>query len=122
MSNLALWSGRILSGIACLFLAMDGVIHIARIQPVLDAFQKLSIPVSISLPLGVLELAMLALYAYPGSRVLSVVLWTGYLGGAVAIHLRAGSTVFEMVFPIIIGSMLWIGLYLTDERVRGVLS
>jgi hypothetical protein len=121
MSNLTLWSARILSGIAYLFLAMDGVIHIARIQPVLDAFQKLSIPPSLSLPLGVLELVMLALYAYPASRVLGAILWTGYLGGAAAIHLRAGSSAFEIVFPIIIGAMLWIGLYLTDERVRALL-
>ena len=116
-----LWIARILSGIAIIFMALDSIIHILRIKPVLDAFQMLEIPATLSLPLGLIEVACIATYAFYPSRVLGMLLLTAYLGGAVAIHLRARSSLFEIVFPVIIGGMLWIGLYLSDNRVRGLL-
>jgi hypothetical protein len=115
------WSGRIVVGLISLFLFMDAVVHILKIQPVLEAFEKLSLPIALSLPLGILVLLCLLILAIPRTRLLGAVLLTGYLGGAIAIHLRAGSTAFEVIFPVIIGSLLWIGLYLLDSRVAGAL-
>jgi hypothetical protein len=120
--SLNIWISRIISGVALLFWAIDAVTHVIRIKPVIEAFNKLSIPDYLSLPLGVLQILCLALYAFAPTRVLGAVLMTGYLGGAVAIHLRAGSTPFEVVFPVIIGTLLWGGLYLSDERVRALLG
>jgi hypothetical protein len=116
----SIWIGRILGGIALLFLLVDAVTHIIKIQPVVEAFEKLSIPVSLSIPLGIVVLACLALCVFYPTRILGAVLLTGYLGGAVAIHLRAGSTPFEIIFPILIGALLWGGLFLSDERVRSL--
>jgi hypothetical protein len=116
-----IWVGRILCGIVLLFMTADAVTHIMKIQPVIEAFVKLSIPETLSVPLGILVLVCLALFAFAPTRILATVLLTAYLGGAVAIHLRAGSTPFECVFPVIIGALLWGGLYLIDDRVRMLL-
>jgi hypothetical protein len=120
--KLSIWVGRILSGLALLFLFVDAVTHILKIQPVIEAFEKLSIPVSLSTTLGSIVLVCLAACAFQRTRVLGAVLLTGYLGGAVAIHLRAGSTLFEVIFPIIVGALLWGGLYLIDGRVRALIQ
>ena len=69
-------------------------------------------PVRLSAGLGVLQLVLLALYLTPSTAVLGAILLTGYLGGAIAIHLRAGLGIFPIVFPLIIGAGFWIGLYL----------
>jgi hypothetical protein len=61
------------------------------------------------------------LYLIPRAAVLGAILLTGYLGGAVATHVRVGGTWFEILFPTILGAMLWGGLYLRDARVRGAL-
>jgi hypothetical protein len=116
------WIGRILSGIAVLFMAADAITHILKIQPVIEAFHKLAIPETLSTPLGILVLVCLALYLYKRTRILGAVLLTGYLGGAVAIHLRAESTAFEAIFPVIIGSLFWVGLFLTDKRAQSMLA
>ena len=72
--------------------------------------------------LGILGLVCTALYAYPRTSVLGAILLTGYLGGAVATHLRVGSPVFShMLFGIYLGIMLWGGLYLRDDRLRALI-
>lgn len=116
-----IWIGRILLGIVLFFLAADAITHIMKIQPVIEAFNKLSIPETLSVPLGIIVLGCLLFYVFRRTRLLAAVLLTGYLGGAVAIHLRAGSPPFEIVFPVIIGALLWTGLYLSDERVKAAL-
>jgi hypothetical protein len=115
------WAGRILAGLMFLFLAMDAIVHVLKIKPVVDAFEKLSLPLSLSVPLGILVLVLLGLFLYPPTRIVALVLITGYLGGAVATHLRAGSTPFECVFPVLIGGLLWLGVYLIDPRVSQIL-
>ena len=115
------WSGRILVAIVFLFMLMDAVTHILKIQPVIEAFAKLSIPETLAVPLGIIVLVCLVLMAIRATRILGAIFLTGYLGGAVAIHARAGSTTFEMIFPVIIGALLWVGLYLNDERAQAFL-
>lgn len=113
-----LWLGRILSSIFGLFLVADGISHIMKPAPVVEAFNQLGLPLSTSTGLGVLELACVALYAIPRTSHLGVVLLTGYLGGAVAIHVRAGDSVFKILFPTIIGGAMWLGLFLRDGQLR----
>jgi hypothetical protein len=70
------------------------------------------------LRIGVLELACVALYAIPQTSVLGAVLLTGYLGGAVATHVRVGD---PFMIPVALGVLLWAGLYLRDVRLRALL-
>jgi len=118
-SKRAIWAGRIISGVVVLFLVLDAILHLAKPAPVVEAFQRLGIPQSLSVGLGVLELVCLALYLIPRTAPIGAVLLTGYLGGAIAIHMRAGSSWFEtVVFPAIVAAMIWGGLILRDRRAR----
>jgi hypothetical protein len=82
---------------------------------------KLGVPMSQSITIGVLLLICTILYAIPGTAVLGAVLLSGYLGGAVAIQLRAGMPTFETFFPVIFAGLAWLGIYLRNPRVRTVL-
>jgi hypothetical protein len=112
ISAARLWSGRVVSGLMFLFLLADAAAHVMKPAPVIEAFDRLGLPVGVSVGLGVLMLALLVLYLVPRTAVLGAILLTGYLGGAVAIHLRAGSSAFETVFPVILGTAFWFGLFL----------
>ena len=70
--------------------------------------------------IGVLLFVSTILYAIPRTAVLGAVLLTGYLGGAVAIQMRAGSSTFETVFPVLFGVIAWAGIYLRDCKLRAV--
>jgi DoxX-like protein len=76
-------------------------------------------PPATARPIGVVELSCLVLYFVPATRVLGAILLTGYLGGAIATHVRAGQAIF--VVPLLIGIMLWGGLFLRDPRLRQLL-
>ena len=118
--NGLLWTGRVLSGLAVLFLLFDAFGKFALPKQVVDAFVRLGIPVNQSMTIGILLTVSTILYAIPQTAVFGAVLLTGYLGGAVAIHLRAGSSTFEMVFPVIFGVIVWAGIYLRECRLRAI--
>lgn len=119
--NKARWGGRIVSGLAALFMLLDGVTHLLKPAPVADAFARLGFPLSLSVELGVIELLCLVLYVIPRTSILGAILLTGYLGGAVATHLRVSDPVFDTIFPIIIGALVWSGSYLLDPRLRALI-
>jgi len=113
------WPGRVLTAVPVLFLAFDVTIKLMKIQPVVDSFTQLGIPVELARVVGTVELICLVLYCIPRTAVLGVILLTGYLGGAVLTHLRIGSPLLShTLFPIYIGIMLWGALWLRDLRVR----
>jgi len=112
ISAVRVWSGRVVSGIMVVFFLMDAVLHLMKPAPVIEAFHRLNVPVGLSTGLGVLELVLVMLYLVPMTAVSGAILLTGYLGGAVAIQLRAGSSAFETVFPAILGVGFWLGLFL----------
>ena len=117
-----MWAGRIISGVAVLFMVFDGVIHVVKPAVVVQAFQQLGYPQQLSAGIGVLELVLVALYLTRRSAFLGAVLLTGYLGGAVATQLRAGADAFPIVFPVIIGALFWVGLVLRDVRLRALVA
>lgn len=120
----ARWTPRVgtaLVGLVTLFMVMDGVMHLLAPAPVIDAFRRLEVPTDLAVPLGILELVCVALYAVPRTAVLGAILLTGYLGGAAAVNLRVGDPAFETLFPVIVGVLAWGGLYLREERVRALL-
>ncbi len=119
-SKTQLWTGRVLTVLSILFLLFDAVGKFARPAPVVDAFARLGIPISLSTSVGILLLACTILYAIPRTAVLGAVLLTGFLGGAVAIQMRVGSSAFETVFPVIFGVLAWAGIYLRSCGLRKV--
>lgn len=117
-----LWTGRILSGLVVAFLLLDASVKLVPIKPVMDAQQSLGFSDSIGLArgLGALLLSCTVLYAIPRTSLLGAVLLTGYLGGTIAIHLRAGHPLFtHILFGGYIGILLWIGLFARDIDLRG---
>lgn len=116
-----LWAGRTLSTLAILFLLMDGVMKLFAPPVVVAATTQLGWAPGVIVPLGVVLLACTVLYALPRTTVLGAILLTGYLGGAVAAHVRAGDGAFPVVFPAIVGAVSWGGLVLRDGRLRALL-
>jgi len=118
-SKKGVWAGRILSGLVVVFLIPDGIFKFLKPAPVLEAFAHVGWSVSLANTLGILLLTCTALYAFPRTSILGAILLTGYLGGAVATNLRAGDPLFSHVlFPTYLGTLLWLGLYLRDGRLR----
>ena len=116
------WPGRALIALPVLFLAFDLTIKLMKIQPVVDSFTQLGIPVELARVVGTVELICLVLYCIPRTAVLGAMLLTGYLGGAVMTHLRIGSPLLShTLFPIYIGIMLWGALWLRDQRLRALI-
>ena len=121
MSNKSsVWAGRILSALPALFLLLDGVMKVVKPAFVVEATVQLGYPESVIVALGVVLVACTILYLIPRTAVLGAILLTGYLGGAVATHVRVGGPLFSILMPVILGVMLWGGLYLRDERVRSL--
>lgn len=117
-SKFALWTGRIVSALPALFLLIDGIMKLFKPAVVVEATVKLGYPESAIIGIGIVLLACTTVYLISRTAVLGAILLTGYLGGAVATHVRVGDPLFSIIFPVILGAMLWLGLYLRNERLR----
>lgn len=121
-----IWIGRVLSGLAILFLAFDGVMKffMDKLPPeALEAGAALQWPIEKMPLVGTILLICLALYVIPRTAVLGAILLTGYLGGAIASHVRVSNPLFShTLFPIYIAVLVWLGLYLRDARVKAAIS
>lgn len=112
-------AGQVLTTLGVLFLLWDSLIKLMTITPVIDSFGRLGYPVELALSIGLVELACLTVHLVPRTAGLGAVLLTGYLGGAVATHVRIGDPLFSHIFfPLYIAALIWGGLYLRDPRVR----
>ncbi|MFT3837695.1 MAG: DoxX family protein [Myxococcaceae bacterium] len=119
LSNKQKWAGRILSGLPVAFLILDAGWKFVVTPQVVEASAKMGWPIAVNPYLGAVLLACVALYVFPRTAALGAVLLTGYLGGAVAVHVRVADPLFShTLFPIYFGVMLWGGLFLRDARVR----
>jgi hypothetical protein len=116
-----IWTGRVISALAILFLAFDSIIKVLNTAPAVEATTQLGYPAGLVIGLGILELACLAIYIFPRTAVLGAILLTGYLGGALATQVRASSPLFSIIFPIIIGALIWGGLFVREKRLRALL-
>jgi DoxX-like protein len=115
-------SGRVRAGwtvtaLVIAFLTFDGATKVLEVTPVMEACARLGLGPQTVVGIGTLLLVCTALYAVPKTAVLGAILLTGYLGGAVATHVRGGSGLFETVFPIGCGGLAWLGLLLREPRV-----
>lgn len=114
-SKLYVWGGRILTALPAIMLTFSAVMKLMGGPELAAAFEHLGWPISLAVPLGILELAVTALYLFPRTSVLGAILLTGYLGGALATHLRIHEPWF---IQFLLGAMAWGGLYLRDPRLR----
>lgn len=118
------WAGRILSGLAILFLAMDAAGKLFAPEMMIANSPQLGLPEEVGFHrmLGAILAICVALYAIPQSRFLGAILITGFLGGAIASHVRVGSPLFShTLFGVYIGLMVWGGLWFRDERLRALI-
>lgn len=115
-ANKRLWAGRVLTALAGLFMVFDGVGKLMMPAQVVEASGRLGFPLSITPGVGVLLLLCTLVYLIPRTAVLGALLLTGYLGGAVAIQMRAGSSIFETLFPVLFAILVWAGVYLRENR------
>lgn len=119
-------AGRILSGLAVLFLAIDGIMKffMDKLPPeALKAGEVLQWPIELMPTVGTLLLISLAIYLIPRTAIFGAVLLTGYLGGAIASHLRVSNPLFShILFAVYIAVLIWLGLYLRDARLRNTLT
>ena len=120
----ALWTGRVLSAIVILFMIFDGVIKLPPLGVVTETMAQIGWPADVGTArlLGIIGLVSTALYALPRTSVLGAILLTGYMGGAIATHIRIGNPLFShTLFGVYLGVILWGGLYLRDPKVRALI-
>jgi hypothetical protein len=121
-SKTSLWAGRMISGLVVLFMLFDSGIKLMKLAPAVEGTAKLGYPVSVVLPIGIVLFVCTVLYAIPRTSILGAILLTGYLGGAVASNVRMGNPLFGYVlFPVYVGVLLWLGLFLRDARLRALI-
>ena len=124
VSKSALWSGRVVSGLVIVFLLFDGAIKLVPWPVVTETMDRMGYGSSETLArsLGLITLVCTVLYAVPPTSILGAILLTGYLGGAIASHVRIGSPLFSHVlFGFYLGLMVWGGLWLRDRNLRALM-
>ncbi len=123
-SKSRLLTGRILTTLTVLFLIMDIVFKFIRPVPpqVMQSITQLGLQPALLSAIGILLLVCTVLYVIPATSVLGAVLLTGYLGGAISLHMRVGNPLFGYVlFPVYVGALMWAGLYLREPRLLTLL-
>ena len=114
--------GRAVTALPVAFLVFDTAIKFSHADAVAQSLNQLGLPVHLAPAIGILELVCLVIYLIPSTAVLGAVLLTGYLGGAISLHVRVANPLFSHVlFPTYIAALLWAGLYLREPRLRALL-
>jgi hypothetical protein len=114
----SLWAGRVLSALAVLLFGFTATFSMLKPEAAKQGFAHYQYPDRSMLPIAIAEAACAIIYAIPGTSILGAILLTGYLGGATATHVRVGEPFF---LPIMVGVVVWLGLYLRDDRLRSLI-
>lgn len=117
-SKAMIWAGRVVSALPVLMLTMSGIMKFVLPPVAVKGFADLGWPASVAFALGIAELGSTIIYAIPQTAVLGAILLTGYLGGAIATHVRIGES---FTIPAVLGVLVWLGLFLRDARVRALI-
>jgi uncharacterized membrane protein YphA (DoxX/SURF4 family) len=121
-SNIMLWAGRIISALPVLMMLMSGVTKLTKDDSVVKGFEHLGYDMGLALGLAIVELACTVIYVIPRTAVFGAIMLTGYFGGAIATHGRVGDPFLpNILIPIVLGVLVWGGLYLRDARLRTIL-
>ncbi len=114
-------TGWVISGLVAAFALLDAAMKFAKPPAVAEAFTRTGWPLELSVPIGAILLVCTVLYLIPRVSVLGAILLTGYLGGAVATNMRLENPLFgNTLFPVYVGVLVWIGLWLREWRMRAV--
>jgi hypothetical protein len=119
VSKKSLWAGRIISALMVLFLLFDSGLKVMKLAPAVEATARLGYPASLVLAIGLAELICVVLFVIPRTSILGAILLTGYLGGATATQVRLEDPWF--FFPVVIGVLVWGGIFFRDERLRALI-
>lgn len=120
-SKARVWTGRIISGLAALFLLVDSVMKVMKAPVAVQGTIQLGYPESTVFGIGVVLLVSTLFYMFPRTSVLGAVLLTGYLGGAITTQVRVGNPLFSYVLvPVYVAVLIWGGLFLRDGQLRAL--
>ena len=114
-SRKIVWVGRVISGLVSLLFAMSAFMKVRGGPEVMQGMAHLGLPESLIVPLAIVEISCVVIYAIPATSVLGAILLTGYIGGAICTHLRVGDPFFMQIG---FGIFVWLGLYLREERLK----
>ena len=117
-SGKIVWVGRVISTLVSLLFAMSAIMKLRGGAEVVQGMAHLGLPESLIVPLGILEISCVVIYAIPATAVLGAILLTGYIGGAILAHLRVGDPFFVQIA---IGILIWLGLYLRENRLKALM-
>lgn len=117
-SRTIVWVGRVISALVSLLFAMSAFMKLKGGAEVMEGMAHLGLPESLIVPLAILEISCVVIYAIPATSVLGAILLTGYIGGAICTHLRVGDPFF---MQIAIGILVWLGLYLRENRLKALI-
>lgn len=118
MSIKLMWVGRVISGLLTLLFTMSAVMKLIGGAEVTEGFARMGLPESLRIPLGILELSCVVIYAVPAISIIGAILLTGYVGGAIVSHLRIGEPVYVQIA---LGMLVWLGLYLREQRLKALI-
>jgi hypothetical protein len=115
--------GRVISGLIAALLTADALFKFSAAKAVVEGSQQLGYTMDTIPLIGVVLLTCVILYVIPATSVFGALLLTGYLGGAVATHVRVHNPLFShILFPTYVAAMVWGGLYLRNEKLRALVS
>ena len=118
-SNKMRWTGRAVSVLVVLFMLFAAIVKLFPSPEMIQGFLQYGYPGSLVVIVGVIELICTLVYLLPSTRVLGAILLTGALGGATATNVRLEQATWIM--PVVLGMLVWLGLFLLDERLRALL-
>jgi len=116
VSKTTLWIGRVMSALPVLLVLFGSVMKLMKTASVVEGFTRAGVPERLIIPVGIIELVCVIVYAIPQTAVLGAILMTGLLGGATITTLRIGDPTYPM--PVVLGMLAWGGLFLRDTRLR----
>lgn len=117
-ATISVWIGRVLSGLISALFTFSAIMKFSGAEELKKEMVKFGIDENLIRPIGIVEAICVLLYVIPQTKVLGAILLTGYLGGAILTHLRIND---PFIMHIIFGVLVWLGIYLRDERLRFIL-
>lgn len=116
-SKAMFWTGWVITLLPVAMLTMSAVMKFLQPPEAVKGFAVLGYGIELAIPLAIVEIACTLIYLFPNTAVLGAILLTGYLGGATATHVRVYDPFY---MPIILGVLVWLGIYLRDARLRAL--
>ena len=114
----SVWVGRVISGLLSLLFLFSGVGKLVGGPDLDQGMAHLGLPPSMTVPLAILEISCVVVYLIPATSVMGAILLAGYMGGAICTHWRVGD---PFVVQIVLGILVWLGLYLREPRLRALI-